>query len=63
MKGEYTIYLNDVKLLHTIPGYKKYALSYIRTFLKDTHMGGWVRTTKGYEYNTTIGRYYRFERN
>lgn len=56
----FNIYVNDIKLLFTIPATKAAAKQYIRTFLKSTHMGGWVKVKNGYEYNTTIGKYYRF---
>ncbi len=62
MEKRFTIYVNDTKLLFDIPATKKAAQAFIRRYLTDTHMGGWVKTHGGYEYNTTIGKYYRFVR-
>lgn len=52
----YKVIVNDVELLYTIKSPKMF----IRRFLKQTHMGQWIKTSQGFEYNTTIGKYYVF---
>jgi len=58
----FTIYVNDTRLLFTIPATKRAAESFIKRSLVSTHMGQWIRLPEGYEYATTIGKYYRFVR-
>lgn len=61
-KKQFSIYLNDTKLLFTIPATKRDAVAFIKRYLTSTHMGGWRKVPGGYEYATTIGKYYRFVR-
>ena len=60
--SKFKIYVNDIELMFTIGGTKRDAQNYIKTFLKSTHMGQWIKRPYGYEYATTIGKYYKFER-
>jgi len=52
----YKVIVNDIELLFKVESPKLF----IRRFLKPTHMGQWVKTSQGLEYNTTIGKYYVF---
>jgi hypothetical protein len=61
-KSQFTIFVNGTELLFKIPGTKLAAQRHIKVFLKDTHMGRWVKVHGGYEYETTIGKYYSFLR-
>jgi hypothetical protein len=36
------------------------AKRWVRKNVYDTHVGEWRKIPEGYEYNTTIGRYYTF---
>lgn len=56
----FAIIVNGVELMFDIPATKKAAQDYIRRYLVSTHMGQWVRIPGGYEYHTTIGKYYSF---
>lgn len=58
----YNIYVNDIKLLFTIPATKRDAQQYIKRYLLSTHMGGWRKIKGGWAYDTTIGKYYEFRR-
>lgn len=61
-KKSYKIFVNDTELFFTIAGSKTAIQRYLKMYLKDTHMGQLYKTPKGYNYDTTIGKYYRFER-
>lgn len=39
----------------------KSAKEWIKAHVLSTHMGQWRRIDGGYEYSTTIGRYYTFK--
>lgn len=62
MKSRFKIFVNGIELLFTIEGTKRAAQAHIKRYLVATHMGQWVKTADGYEYNTTIGKNYEFIR-
>jgi hypothetical protein len=56
----FAVYYNDVFQM-SIERTKKARLAWIRKNVTSTHMGEWYKTTYGYRYDTSIGRYYRFQ--
>lgn len=56
----FEIKLNYESTGHCIPASLRDAKRWIKEHVTSTHMGGWVKTRFGYEYVTTIGRYYQF---
>lgn len=58
---KYKVMLNGVEKA-TIQGNKTACKMWIRDNVIHTHMGEWRRTPFGYEYSTTIGRYYQFQK-
>lgn len=59
MKFKFAVILND-KYFGDIAPNKESIKIYLRKYLKSTHMGQLIKTSKGYQYSTTIGRYYEF---
>lgn len=58
----FTVYMNDEKLPHLVNATLRDAKMFIRGYVVSTHMGQWRKINGGYEYATTIGRYYKFIR-
>lgn len=48
------------ELVAKCPSTKSAAREWIKAHVLSTHMGQWVKLPCGYEYRTTIGRYYQF---
>ena len=58
----FDVFKND-KFLGFIAGQNvKVRKQLIKDMIKPTHMGQWKKTSKGYEYATTIGVYITFEK-
>ena len=58
----FRVWCND-KHLGTIPATKRAAREFIRDRARiGTHMGQWIKKLNGYEYATTVGQYYQFNR-
>jgi hypothetical protein len=63
MKAQFFIVrLNGERLPHLVSATKADAKQFIRGYETSTHMGQWRRIDGGYEYSTTIGRYYTFKK-
>lgn len=56
----YWIYMNDQALNQHIDPTLRAAKKWVKNNILSTHMGEWIEHDDGYEYATTIGRYYRF---
>jgi hypothetical protein len=61
-KYQFVVVVNDVETYIKIPATKKAIQDYIRRYITSryTHMGQLVKKSYGYDYNTTIGKYYNF---
>ena len=57
----YNIYYND-RLVGQCIASKRGMQKWLDTQIIGTHMAQWVKYYDGYEYATTIGRYYRFRK-
>lgn len=57
----YSVYLND-NLVGQCQASKRAAKEWLDSQIIGTHMCQWIRYPDGYEYATTIGRYYRFRK-
>jgi hypothetical protein len=60
--NQFLVIVNDTETFIKIPATKRAAQQFIKRYLVSTHMGQWIKTERGWNYNTTIGKYYQFVR-